>query len=134
MPNQILNISSKNNNILGQFIEDTVFVLCDTTIGDFSVTMPEGSLSRCHSVRFDNIGDNEVTINFNNSSLLYFTTSYVSTITIGAGSAMSLFNEPITGKWYSVRDPSIRWIWEDNRLKGQVYQDGAWHTCIKGGY
>jgi hypothetical protein len=31
-------------------------------------------------------------------------------------------------------DPKIRLIWEDSRLKVQVYEGSAWHTCIKGGY
>lgn len=31
-------------------------------------------------------------------------------------------------------DSIMRWIWEDDRMKGQVYIAGAWHTCIKGGY
>jgi len=134
MPNQIINISPKDHNILGMFREDAVIVVCDTALGEFSTTMPEGFLIKCHTVRFFNIGTNDFTLNFQSKSRLYFYNGTVSNIIIGTGNSVEMFNEPISGKWRSITDPSVRLIWEDNRLKGQVYQDGGWHTCIKGGY
>jgi len=134
MANQIINISPKTSNIQGLFREDEIIIVCDTTLGDFSTSMPEGYLSKCHKVSFYNIGTNDLTISFNPVSLLYFTTGSVSNVVIGGGNSVEMFNEPTSGKWRSITDPSVRLIWEDNRLKGQVYQDGEWHTCIKGGY
>lgn len=34
----------------------------------------------------------------------------------------------------TVNSSNTRLIWEDDRLKAQVYISGSWHTCIKGGY
>lgn len=134
MANQIINILPTDSNLLGLFLEDSIMALCDTAVGAFSTTMPDGFLSKCHTVKFFNIGSNDFTINFQARSLLYFNAEYVANIVVGSGESFEAFNEPITGKWRAVTDPSVRLIWEDDRLKGQVYQDGAWHTCIKGGY
>ena len=132
--NQIINISPKENNILGQFREDSIIVICDTEDGAFSVSMPEGFLTKCHNVTFYNTGTYDVTLNFPVQSMLYFYNGSVTSVAIGGGESVDIFNEPTSGKWRSITDPSVRLIWEDNPLKGQVYQDGEWHTCIKGGY
>lgn len=134
MPNQIINVSPKANNILGQFREDSIIIICDTELGEFSVSMPDGFLTKCHQLTFYNTGESDVTLNFPVQSLLYFFSGSVASVAIGGGESVDMFNEPVTGKWRSITDPAVRLIWEDNRLKGQVYQDGAWHTCIKGGY
>ena len=134
MPNQIINISPKATNLKGAFVEDVIIILCDSTDGAFSAEMPEGFTSKCYAITFYNIGSNDFTHNFPTRSRLYFYNGYVANIVIGSGGSVDIFNEPVSGKWRSITDPSVRLIWEDNRLKGQVYQDGAWHTCIKGGY
>jgi|WetSurSiteA1Bulk_404760.scaffolds.fasta_scaffold02877_3 hypothetical protein len=134
MPNQIINISPTMTNLLGSFTEDSVIILCDTSSGEFSSEIPDGFLSKCVNVKLFNIGIYDIVLNFKSKSLLYFYNGYISSVVIGAGQSFEMFNEPITGKWRSVTDPSIRLIWDDFRLKGQVYQDNAWHTCFKGGY
>ncbi|MBN1294362.1 MAG: hypothetical protein JXB48_21175 [Candidatus Latescibacteria bacterium] len=134
MPNQIININPKETVFEGLFREDTIMIIADTSIGSFSSSMPEGFSQNCYSLTFYNIGTNDFNLSFKSSSLLYFNTGAVSSVSIGSGGSVNMFNETVSGKWRSITDPSVRLIWEDNRLKGQVYQDGAWHTCIKGGY
>lgn len=99
MPNQIIPISPKNTNLIGQFREDMIFVLADTSLGAFSSTMPEGYLSKCFIVNVRNIGAPAFTLNFPEKSRLHYYDTSVTSVVIPSGRSIDFFNEPLSGKW-----------------------------------
>jgi hypothetical protein len=61
---QTITLTPYDSSLIGKYIHtDTVIVLCDTTAGAFSFTLPDFSLTADIRFVIKNVGVNDVTVN-----------------------------------------------------------------------
>jgi hypothetical protein len=102
--NQIITLSPQQPTLPGTLSSDSVIVLCDTSTGAFSVTMPDGFATECKVVIIKNTGLNNLTINFPAQSLLKLHDEVLQVETLYPGQSMDFANDPMSGYWYTLSD------------------------------
>jgi hypothetical protein len=86
-------------NLQGSFNSDSVLVLCDTSAGSFTVTMPAAQLPQVKTVTLKNDGANLVTVNFPIVSRLKTYNDLLQSVEITAGNSLTFLNDRLSGNW-----------------------------------
>ena len=127
-----ITITPYSNTIKRYIGNREILYLCDTDISSFTSNLPDAQSVRDTIFHFQKISNSNV---FTISTLFGQSICDVEDITlIDKNQTITIVSD---GNNYKVIGGSthelctIRWIYEGERLKGQVYSSGVWNTCLE---
>lgn len=99
---QTIKLTPQQPNIAGLITSETVLVLCNTTIGEFSINVPIGKSSKSIELIIKNIGNNDLVLNFDRNSPLQNYLGNLTEYTLLSDECLRISNDKLTGLWHKI--------------------------------